>query len=191
MFNGCSKKQVQAKPEGEDGFLEKHLGSFDCGVGNPLPPIPDSLYRFERIAFISLRYIDRVFHVRIDYCFQTLSEEYLLRLSGFYELSTKKNKDMKIEDFEKNCPSNAHISGINLNKEKQVLSARGYNILDYGKQGKGKIPGTLALVWNKFGEAYSRDMELNDPTSFRERNRVIVFEDKAYQRDPQFDIHFD
>ena len=97
---------------------------------------------------------------------------------------------MKLEDFEKNCPVNAHLSSFNFGKEKEVVSAKGYNLIDGTGPIRGKIPGTLSLVWNKFGEAYSREMAIVENTNFRELNRVIVFDGQVYQRDKRFDIKF-
>jgi len=99
---------------------------------------------------------------------------------------------MKLEDFEKNCPLNAHLSSFNFaGKELEVVSAKGYNLVAGDKQkGGGTIPGTLSLVWNKFGEAYSREMAITQSTDFKELNRVIIFDGQAYQRDKRFDIKF-
>lgn len=99
---------------------------------------------------------------------------------------------MKLEDFEKNCPKNAHLSSFNLfGKEQEVVSAKGYNIVAGDNQhGGGQIPGTLSLVWNKFGEAYSREMAIRESTNFEELNRVIIFDGQVYQRDTNYDIKF-
>ena len=97
---------------------------------------------------------------------------------------------MKLQDFENNCPLNAHLSSLNFGKEKEVVSAKGYNLIDGTGPIRGKIPGTLSLVWNKFGEAYSREMAIVENTNFRELNRVIIFDGQVYQRDKRFDIKF-
>jgi len=99
---------------------------------------------------------------------------------------------MKLEDFEKNCPLNAHLSSFNFaGKEQEVVSAKGYNLVAGDKtHGGGRIPGTLSLVWNKFGEAYSREMANAQNTNFMELNRVIIFDGQVYQRDRRYDIKF-
>lgn len=98
---------------------------------------------------------------------------------------------MKVQDFESNCPKNAHLSSFNLGKEQEVVSAKGYNIVAGDNQhGGGQIPGTLSLVWNKFGEAYSREMAIRESTNFEELNRVIIFDGQVYQRDKRYDFKF-
>lgn len=91
---------------------------------------------------------------------------------------------MKIFDFENNCPANAHLSHFNLKgHERTVVSAKGYNL-------ENGIPGKLSLVWNEYGEAYSRNMAEQPTTNFREMNRVITFDGQVYKRDSLYDIHF-
>lgn len=99
---------------------------------------------------------------------------------------------MKLEDFEMYCPQNAHLSSFNFKgKEHEVVSAKGYNLIAGDKQkGGGAIPGTLSLVWNKFGEAYSREMAITQSTDFKELNCVIIFDGQVYQRDKRYDIKF-
>ena len=92
---------------------------------------------------------------------------------------------MQIIDFETHCPLNAHLSHFNLKGHEQtVVSAKGYNLDEKG------IPGTLSLVWNEHGEAYSRNMTADPSTDFREMNRVITYDGQVYKRDTTYDIHF-
>jgi hypothetical protein len=92
---------------------------------------------------------------------------------------------MQIIDFETHCPLNAHLSHFNLKGHEQtVVSAKGYNLDEKG------IPGTLSLVWNEHGEAYSRNMTAEPSTDFREMNRVITYDGQVYKRDTTYDIHF-
>lgn len=94
-----------------------------------------------------------------------------------------------MDDFIKSCPLDAHISSFNFKgKEQEVVSAKGYNLIAASSTGKGSIPGTLSLVWNAMGEAYSREMAQKESTNFREMNRVIVFDGQVYQRNKVFDL---
>ena len=90
---------------------------------------------------------------------------------------------MQIIDFETHCPLNAHLSHFNLKGHEQtVVSAKGYNL-----DAKG-IPGTLSLVWNERGEAYSRNMTAAPSTDFREMNRVITYAGQASPTDRRTDL---
>lgn len=89
---------------------------------------------------------------------------------------------MKMDEFINGCPITAHITGFNFGKELEVRSAKGCDIKD------GK-PGNLAIVWNKYGKAYTRkrteNLRLKDFSTF------IYFHGQYYGRNKKFDIKFE
>ena len=86
---------------------------------------------------------------------------------------------MKMNDFLDGCPQGAHIYGFNfVGKEMEVVSAKGYDCIE------GK-PGKKAIVWDKFGRAYSR-VRTEKTKNWK---RGIYFQGFLYGRDDKFDIN--
>ena len=85
---------------------------------------------------------------------------------------------MTVNDFQTGCPSNAHITSMNMKGVNHcVMSAKGYNIVE------GK-PGTKAIVWNKYGKAYSR-VRTKQTQNW---TKGVFFQGFIYERDEQFDL---
>lgn len=85
---------------------------------------------------------------------------------------------MTVSDFQSRCPQNAHISSINMKgKNLCVMSAKGFDVVD------GK-PGLKAIVWNKFGKAYSRVRTQKT----KNWTKGIFFQGFLYERDEEFDL---
>ena len=87
---------------------------------------------------------------------------------------------MTVNDFQSRCPQNAHITSMNMKGNGTnhcVMSAKGYDLVD------GK-PGLKAIVWNKFGKAYSRVR--TQPT--KNWQKGIFFQGFLYERDEEFDL---
>lgn len=85
---------------------------------------------------------------------------------------------MNVNDFQSRCPKNAHICSMYLkNPNHYVMSAKGYDIVD------GK-PGVKAIVWNKYGKAYSRIRTQQT----KNWTNGIFFQGFLFERDEQFDL---
>lgn len=85
---------------------------------------------------------------------------------------------MTVNDFQTGCPQNAHITSMNMKGANHtVMSAKGYNI-------ENGEPGLKAIVWNKYGKAYSR-VRTRQTQNW---TKGIFFQGFVYERDEQFDL---
>lgn len=85
---------------------------------------------------------------------------------------------MTVNDFQNGCPKNAHICSINMKGANHcVMSAKGHDVVD------GK-PGLKAIVWNRFGKAYSRVRTQKT----KNWTKGIYFQGYTYERDEDFDL---
>lgn len=87
---------------------------------------------------------------------------------------------MTVNDFQTGCPQNAHITSVNMKGSGTnhcVMSAKGYNVVD------GK-PGVIAIVWNKYGKAYSRVRTKQT----QKWTKGVFFQGFVYERDEKFDL---